>query len=876
MTSTNTSAEIFSYAINDFNEPQCDSVSTGSQSTVTPASTWTRFNPPDNSTNYLIALLPQTSSSGNPSVTFAPDLKQSGNYSIQVWTPGCIQDSSCATRGQVNITGQITRGSAGPDQNVTKTIIQKNNYDKYDEIYFGYVDASSGSFRPSVTLTPASGQGGPLTVVASRVGFVLRNTTASGSLNGLYEYDPSQVNANANNQTSPIDQAGTSLGDGANILTVAVVGGTTYAAGNFSSSALSNVLVVKNGNASSLPGGGLNQVVQTIYQDGDQQGAKLYMGGNFTNTRDNTVPGLSSIACFSTADNTWQAVGAGVNGVVDNIIPLQINLSETEQQPAIAFSGFFDQILPFGTNPSIPVENLAIWVPSMNNWIQNLGSSVSLIGHLSAQTGTGVDQIFGGNVDSQTLQVTGVTALQNSNSGFNLGQLPIKIQPQQTSPQAGIQKRASIQRPVDGVVTGLFYGGPNGLNVTILGGHFTARASNGSDIENLALVSLSKQNQITGLAGNGSGDAAVLALETANTTLFAGGSIPNGFIIYDLDSAQPASFQPSAITGPSPIVEAIAARPSSTQVFFGGSFANAGRLPCNALCIYDTSQQQWNAPPPVGDNSVVNVMKWGSPTLLYIAGNMTLQGNTANIAAFDAKANAYLPFSGSDDPDNVPGPITAFSATDATYTSFFAAGIALNGSAFITKFTSTSSSFPNPAQGTWTPVISSSDFNPATVIENVQMMSAKNSHTQTPLMDSNQILMITGLLDVQGFGNASAALFNGTTFEPFSLTTMQDGTPGTLRQAFVQNPDKLLPQRSSHHLALGFVVLIALAISLALIFLMVVAGILAERYRRRREGYVPAPTGEQIYEKRGNVGDISPERLFNGVGGNGGNGRGTL
>lgn len=817
-----------------------------------------------------------TGQAGRPSVTFAPDLKQSGNYSIQVWTPGCIQDNSCSSRGQVNITGQVTSGSNGPDQNATKTIVQKNNYEKYDEVYHGYVDASSDSFRPSITLTPSLEQAGPLTVVASRVAFVLLNSSSTSNLNGLYEYDPTQVNPNMDNHTSAIDQAGVSLGDGANILALAVIGGTTYAAGNFSSPSLSNVLVVENGNASSLPGGGLDQPVQALYQDGDQPGATLYMGGNFSNTRDHTVTGLNNIASYSTKDRSWHAVGAGVNGMVYDILPLQINISSTEQQPAIAFSGYFDQILPFDTNPPVPVDNLAVWIPSRNNWVQNLGSSnMALIGHLSAQTGTGGNQVFGGNVDSQTLQVTGISGLQNSNSAFNLEQLPIKIQPQQTSPQSGMQKRASTQRPVQGVATGLFFGGPNGLNVTVMGGHFTTRASNGSDIENLALVYVSKNNQITGLAGNGSTDAAILALETQNTTLYAGGSIPNGLIAYDLVSGQPSSLQPPALNGPSAVVEAIAARPSSAEVYFGGSFAKAGALGCNGLCIYDTAEQRWGQPPqPIGENSIVNVLKWASPTLLYMAGNMTLQNNGSTLAAYDAKANAYRLLPGSNDPKNVPGPITAFSATDSFYQSFFAAGIASNGSAFITKFTSSSSSFPNPPDGTWTPVISSQQFNPATVIENIQMMSAQNSHSQTPLMDPNQILLITGLLDIQGFGNASAALFNGSTFEPFALSTMQDGTPGTLREAFVQNPGKLLPQRSSHHLALGFVVLIALAISLALIFLMVVAGILAERYRRRREGYVPAPTGIPSYEKRGNVGDISPERLFNGVGGNGSNGRG--
>ena len=63
---------------------------------------------------------------------------------------------------------------------------------------------------------------------------------------------------------------------------------------------------------------------------------------------------------------------------------------------------------------------------------------------------------------------------------------------------------------------------------------------------------------------------------------------------------------------------------------------------------------------------------------------------------------------------------------------------------------------------------------------------------------------------------------------------------------------------------MGFVVLIALAIALALIFFLVVLGIVIERIRRKREGYLPAPT--QVYDKGGNVERIPPAYLFGTLG----------
>lgn len=74
----------------------------------------------------------------------------------------------------------------------------------------------------------------------------------------------------------------------------------------------------------------------------------------------------------------------------------------------------------------------------------------------------------------------------------------------------------------------------------------------------------------------------------------------------------------------------------------------------------------------------------------------------------------------------------------------------------------------------------------------------------------------------------------------------------------------MLTYLAGHKLAVGFIVLIALAIALAIIFLLVVVGILAERYRRRREGYVPAPTG--MMDRNNNVARIPPEDLLGSVG----------
>jgi hypothetical protein len=153
--------QIFAFAINDFNEPRCNNVEQISSSSISPDNnTWKRTpNGDQTSSDFLTAFLVNSEQvSHDTSVTFTPNIRQSGNYSVTVYTPGCLQDGSCPTRGQVNLTGTMT----SDDAPFSTTFFQTNNYDKFDQIYYGYVDAESDGFRPSVTLSPVANQSTPL------------------------------------------------------------------------------------------------------------------------------------------------------------------------------------------------------------------------------------------------------------------------------------------------------------------------------------------------------------------------------------------------------------------------------------------------------------------------------------------------------------------------------------------------------------------------------------------------------------------------------------------------------------------------------------------------------------------------------------------
>jgi hypothetical protein len=63
---------------------------------------------------------------------------------------------------------------------------------------------------------------------------------------------------------------------------------------------------------------------------------------------------------------------------------------------------------------------------------------------------------------------------------------------------------------------------------------------------------------------------------------------------------------------------------------------------------------------------------------------------------------------------------------------------------------------------------------------------------------------------------------------------------------------------------LVFVILIGLAIALGLMLLLVLAGIILDRIRKKREGYAPAPTS--MYDRGSGMQRIPPHELLESLG----------
>lgn len=783
---------------------------------------------------------------------------------MTVYTPGCLQDNSCSNRGIANITASFASGTRSSPPLHTE-IYQTNNYDKYDQIYYGYVDANSDSFRPTVTLAPSSGQSNNLDLVAHRVRFQLISST--GGLNGLFEFNPNQATINTDFSNSTIDQTGVVLNTGATITSMVVHSGTTYIGGNFSSPSFENVLAISDGNATSLANGGLNAQVTSMFSYRDL----LVVGGNFTNASKPGPNGLNHVAAYSIPQKAWQPLGAGVNGRVNAIVPLTVNLTQNQPETCITLNGDFDQILATPSNKSISVQGFAIWVPSHNNWLQNLNiQTMSITGQLTAATNyTNSSSILAGTISSQGLAQSDVVSLSTSGP-LSLNPLPVKIQPQQLQGSSK-HKRAVSGQNVTGAVTGYFYEAGD-RNVTIVGGHFTATATNGSLINNLVFINGSKNDEVTGVGSGLDADSVFLALTVQGDTLFAGGTISgtingaqiNGLMLYDLLRAKYAATQPPSFSGSNVAVNAIAPRPNTEEVYVGGNFDSAGSLSCPSVCLFQTSASQWIRP-GTGLGGSVGALAWSGADTLIVGGNLSIGGNATSMATYDAKKQQWSALTGA--ASSVPGPVTALSPANSDASQFWVAGKSNNGSAFLMKYDGS----------TWHTV--GDTLGKQTTIRGLQVLMLSKEHGSSDLIEKDQTLLLTGQLDLPSFGSASAALFNGTTISPFILSTTAGNAPGSVSQMFSQKRDffksggklqwtlvsKILYPLTCNvpggHMALGLVILISLIIALFLTAVVVAIGFFAERYRRRREGYSPAPS-MSMYDKNSNVNRVPPEELF--------------
>lgn len=837
---------IFSYAVANFNEPSCRGIDFPSTATAT--GPWTESPSLQSSSKYLTIEIDEDTDADSASVVFIPNIKESGNYTVNMYTPGCQPDATCEFRGRVNVTGTMSAGSDGAD--FTSTFYQTNNFDKYDQIYFGYIDKASDSFKPSVTISPIAGESidGQI-MVAQRIGFILTNST--GGLNGLFEFDPEKAVVETSDfEDSAINQLGASFDANTGVKAMVSSGDTIFIGGNFTSDEHVNIAAINNDDEVRPLDGGLNGQVLAMYING----SRLYAGGDFSNTGTGTTTGLSHIGVYDLDDDAWVSLGAGVNGKVQHVVPLQINLTGTVET-AITFTGTFSQCNEFEDFEAISVNGFAVWVPSQNNWLQNIDGPIpSYSGVLTTALLDVPDSepIYAGSISSAQMGVTGAATLSDD----GLGNFPLSIQsqtPSSSESQRLRPRKAIVDESTSGIVTGMFHE-KGDYNLTILAGRFTVRAGNDTTIDNLVIIDGNNDDALSGIGDRIDSGAIFVTVAISGNTLLAGGRFNgsvddndvSGIITYELDSKRPGQ-QPAPVSGNNGTVSVVSARPDSSDVFVGGSFTSAGSLDCPGICLYNLESSQWVRPGGSVGGDVQSLL-WISKNELVVGGDLSNGTSQTSLAIYNPNDEAWEGYPGS---EAIPGPVQVITPASDNNDQIWVCGRSSDDDAiFLMKY--------NGEEWLTANLPLSTD----SIIRGLQVFSVTEDHEDNEFLDKDQVLMLTGSLGIEDFGMASAVLFNGTTMQPYALTTSSSRNAGSISKIFSQRENFF--ESDSGGLALVFIVLIGLAISLGLILLLVVCGILLDRLRKRREGYTPAPTS--MYDRSSGIRRIPPRELLESLG----------
>lgn len=729
-------------------------------------------------TDYLWASV-NTNGGNLPSVVFKPDVKVSGKYAVTVYTPGCNEDNSCANRGQVEMKGVFTSDQEDP---ISFSTFQTNDFEKYDQIYVGHVDANGENFRTHVSVAPTAKQG-TIDVVASRVQFYplfpiqnsMNDTSDSSSrdniLNGLFEYDPSQ-HVISNISSSSINNAGMSLGQNACISALVSSDKTLYVAGNFSHSKSSNILSIADGKATGLKDNGLNSNLKSLLVLDNV----LYAGGSFTSTSSGDDAPLNHVAAYSLSSESWSPLGSGVDGTVTWLAEFPVNITTNKQESALAVSGNFTHIMPTSKKGAVKVPGFAIWVPSKKDWLSNLNiTQEAYYGQLTASVIDNSTTIVAGDLVSGGMFSPGAVSISNVHGKPNLAPLPFQVD--QTDLQTKLNKRGQDDQRNPGILTSAFYTS-SGRNLSIFGGHFSANSSDGTTVKNLVILD-GNNGVISGIGASFSDNATFLSLATSGNALYAGGVFAgnvsgypvSGLITYDLQHSRLNSTQPPALQGAAVKVNAVAPQPSSTNVYVGGEFDAAASLPCPNVCVYDTIGGGWNRPGS-GIEGTAHHLQWMSKTKLLAAGNFTVNSDLTYVAIYDSHAQTWSAINDSST-KNIPAPITsvAFEQTDGSR--FWISGKKNGGDTFLMfydgkKFHTVDGAFDAKS----------------TEIRSIQVVGLDKNHHSSEFLQNDQVLLVSGSIKVPNFGDVAAALYNGTTLAPFLLATTANRRPGSIKGMF--------------------------------------------------------------------------------------------
>lgn len=823
--------DAYTFANNSFNyQAEC-----GQATLFTPIAqlSGTFEQPSVSAATFVTSYITDSSQLQEIAVTYEPNITVAGNYTVKLYTPGCIQDGTCVTRGGVNVT--IEPGSNLPSY--SQILYQSNYYDKYDLIYNGTLAKISTSFRPRVTVRPLLDQQVPVTFVADRLQTVLVSVEDGITINSLFEYSPTNFSSSTSNPVgnTTINQAGVLLGKDSEVYALSLANSNSiYVAGNITTESVgSNIFRIDlsgDGSVVKLPGSGLNNVVTGLVHASD---STTMVFGNFTDlgnitSSDSTT--LNYVAFVDTSSGEFTSLGRGTNGPVTSSSIFNLNGTNV-----YVLGGPFTELRSATANYQLSDGTLPIWVTNESAWItESTLNSTFVQGRVTSSSSFNNTNYYTGFLRILSTLSSGASY---TDAQFNLRPMPfsfISANNSDSSSSTGgdgtLRRRAVVPSP-DGntLYTGTFANS----SFSIMGGHFRVQDRDNLIYSNLVMTE--NDTKVSGLPNNTIDDSSTFyALYVSNNILYAGGLISgtvnsnsvSGLVFYDLSTNSYSDTQPPGLSGGTGIVNNIAKQPNSNSLIVAGGFELAGSLTCNAMCIYDLGNTRWQSPTPGLGGEVTSMIFLGN-NVVVLAGGLTLNNTSVYLATYDFNARTYSTY-GSQSTD-LPGPISSLVLRSSSLDSAFAAGIDSNNQSSYMAYWNGDS---------WSTV--DLQLDKGTVISDISLLEVDDGHTTNSLLSGNEVLLLSGNIRLKDFGNVSSAMFDGNTLTPVFLTANKDGSTGAVNSFFTQQNIVFGNPTVRKHMKKVFVILISLAIAIGLTFILMALGLAIAYMRRRQEGYIPA------------------------------------
>ncbi|KAI9323395.1 cortical protein marker for cell polarity-domain-containing protein [Dichotomocladium elegans] len=725
--------------------------------------------------DFLTSTFPASElATSDASVTYHPYIPVPGVYNVYATTPGCVGSSSCDQRTQVDLILQMSPGITS-----TVTVSQTSSEDTITLIYTGFIAATTSAFRPTIVLKPSTAANATsdiVTIVADSFQFIRNGTNAT--LTSILEYSPQNFTQNIKPAWHPLAEQ---LMVGSTVRSIDASSGVAlYIGGQFSSvdGTYRNVVSFDYNIGRMVPLAS-STINGTVYHVALVDSA-LYVGGAFN---DSAAGSMNNIVEYDLATASWAPLGMGADGPVTKIFP-------TDDNTTITISGNFTHIRTQNSS-SLRVGN-AVWSKSDKQWTDRTSLVVGTV-TANISTSTSIQILAGRLLGAQTYRADGASSFNRNNVlAYHFGNdMNIKI-------NSGV----------------FWHNTTNGQNTTvvIIGGRFNTTSVN---IKSLGLY----QEDVWTNLGNLDGEVKSLVL--IGNILYIGGQFTGtigqtarsvSFAIYDLSSGMSRDvgnvYGPGGIPG---TINTVRAQPDGTAIYIGGNFSSVGSLSCPSVCKLNTQTNQWNAV-ALGISGEVYDLAVNNDQIIAV-GDISVGSTRTAVARMDTQGNTW----------------TAMSMGSTGIPTAVLSG--LNQEAVVAGRNETSSFL-----ATWDGSQFSSlttDLGASSYIRQLAFMpiASSPSHSRYPA-DSDFMLLAAGHLSLQKYGNVSAALYDGSQWFPFALSTKLDGTPGQLSQIFYES-GCCIAVDIIHHLPVPAVILISIAVSLGIIFVVVGSGLIVLFAKRR-------------------------------------------